>query len=677
MLCPYHKPGDRPIALLRICCDGRHYANYCLLPYILENEMGGKQKLFFLFFIFLFSQTVFATQKIPRVIVAPKHHSKLLTYTIKKIITRKQIKMSGAQKLSQLLQAVSGIQLKDFFGDGSRVTVGMRGFGDNAFGNTLILLNGSPLVNPTIAPSEFNEIPVSEIKQIEIMPGSSGVLYGDQAVGGVINIVTKAPKKHQRHAAISYGSYNTQKYQVAFSDVFKNGFGYRVNAQHYRSNHYRNHNKQQINNLGALITKKFTTGSFYLQYKNIDNHLQLPGYEQPGDRRAAKNNTDFNNQNNNILLAGLEKNINPNWRFKFDSLLRGMRGKGSYSLSPFKERQDDVALRPKVVGAVNLFNTTFMPVIGADYLNGKYKYDGTGYYYAAKQEEYAGYGQITAPLKSNLDLVFGARSAKSLSHKNALSQSGSGKNHATITNAGLLFYPNKNSQIFVKRAGSYRFPKADELALSQNNQQLKTQTGISYEGGYRWHNQVLQLFFDAYQLNLRNEILFVPNVNSPFLGRNENLAPTKRRGVMANFNYALHANWHILFNYNFVDAKFDSGVDAGKTVPFVARNTARVASDYTLHKNWELFAEGVYIGSCYLASDVQNLAGKLNGYMVYNANISYQHKPFTISFRCNNIFNKYYYSYAMTQYTGGGAHTSYFYPAPGRNFLLTVGVDIV
>lgn len=640
--------------------------------------MGGKLKIF-IFLFFFFMQAVFATQKIPRVIVAPKHHSKLLTEDVKKIITREQIKKSGAHQISQLLQAVSGIQLKDFFGDGSRVTVGMRGFGDNAFGNTLILLNGVPLVNPTIAPSEFNAIPISEIKQIEIIPGSSGVLYGDQAIGGVINIVTRAPKKHQRHAAISYGSYDTQKYQVMFSDIFKNGFGYRVHAQHYRSNHYRNHNRQQINNLGALITKKFVTGSFYLQYKNINNHLQLPGYEQPGDRRAAKNNTDFNNQDNNILLAGVEKNLNPNWRFKFNSLFKQMNGKGSYSLNPFKERQDDVALRPKFIGAINLFDTTFMPVFGADYLNGKYKYDGTGYYYAAKQEEYAGYGQITAPLKSNINLIFGARLAESSSHKNTLmfdqAQSGSGKNHATITNVGLFFYPNKTSQIFIKRAGSYRFPKADELALSQNNQQLKTQTGVSYEGGYRWHNQVLQLFFDAYQLNLRNEILFVPYLNGGLPGENKNLAPTKRRGFMVDGNYVLRANWHLLFNYNFVDAKFDSGVDAGKTVPFVARNTVRVASDYTFRKNWELFAEGVYIGSRYLASDVQNLADKLNGYMVYNANISYHHKPFTISLRCNNIFNKYYYSYGTVTYFAG-AYSKYFYPAPGRNFLLTVGVDI-
>ncbi len=140
---------------------------------------------------------------------------------------------------------------------------------------------------------------------------------------------------------------------------------------------------------------------------------------------------------------------------------------------------------------------------------------------------------------------------------------------------------------------------------------------------------------------------------------------------MINSNYALRTNWHIIFNYNFVNAKLDSG----KTVPFVARNTVRVASDYILQKNWELFAEGVYIGSRYLASDVQNLANKLSDHTVFNANINYHHKPFTVSLRCNNIFNKYYYSYGTVQYFNG-AYPSYFYPAPGRNFLLTITVDV-
>ncbi|MGD9108645.1 MAG: TonB-dependent receptor [Gammaproteobacteria bacterium] len=641
--------------------------------------MNNKHKIFFLVFTLLFTHIVFAARKIPRVIVAPEkktHRSKLLTPTIKKIITHKQIKASGAHKVSQLLQAVSGVQLQDMYGDGSRVAVGMRGFGDNAFGNTLILLNGLPLINPSIAPVNFNDIPVSDVKQIEIIPGSAGVLYGDQAVGGVINIVTKEPKKHQRHAEISYGSYNTQKYQLSFGDVFDNGFGYRISAQHDRTNNYRRHNRNKLNNISVLITKKFSDGNFYLQYRNIDNDLQFPGYEQPDDRRAAKNNVDFNNQNRNILLGGLEKNLNENWKFKIDSLFRNLHGYGLYDsnllISSFKERQDAFALRPKVIGMVNLFNTSLMSVFGIDYLNGRYKYDSVSYFYQAKQEEFAGYGQLTAPLKDNFDLVVGARSAVGSSN----ASSGTATNYATITNAGLFWHLNNHSQIFVQRAGSYRFPKADELALSKDNKLLKTQTGASYETGYRFGNERTKLLLDAYQLNLKNEILYVPDVGTPFPGRNENLEPTVRRGFIASFGYALLQNWHLSFDYNFVHAKFNAGNDKGKWVPFVAKNTFKVVSDYKFLKCWGLAVEGIYIGSRYPATDVQNIAKKLSGYAVLNANINYYHKPFTFSLRCNNITNKYYDAYATTQYIGS-SYSTYFYPAPGRNFLFTVAVDVV
>lgn len=639
--------------------------------------MDSKQKIFFLVFIIFFTHTIFAAEKIPRVIVASEknaHHSELLTPTIKKIITCKQIKESGAHKVSQLLQAVSAVQLQDMYGDGSRVAIGMRGFGDNAFGNTLILLNGLPLINPSIAPVSFNDIPISDIEQVEIIPGSVGVLYGDQAVGGAINIVTKKPTK-ERHAAISYGSYNAQKYQLGIGDVFENGFGFRINAQHDRADNYRQHNRNKLNDISALITKNFSDGDFYLQYRNIENDLQLPGPAQPGDRRAARNNVDFSNQNKNILLGGLEKSLNENWKFKIGSLFRNLHGNGlfktPYILSSFKERQNDVALRPKVVGVFNLFNTSLMPIIGIDYLNGRYKYDSSSYFYAARQEEFAGYGQLTAPLKNNFDLVVGARSAVG----NSNAPMGTSTNHATITNAGLFWHLNNYAQIFVQRAGSYRFPKADELALSKDNKLLKTQTGSSYEIGYRFGGERVALFLDAYQLNLKNEILYVPDVGTPFPGRNENLEPTVRRGFTTNFSYVLLQNWHLLFDYNFVHAKFNAGNDKGKWVPFVAQNTFKVASDWSFLQNFGLHAEGMYIGRRYPATDVKNIANELSGYLIFNANINYYHKPFTFALCCNNITNKYYDAYATTQYMGD-SYLTYFYPAPGRNFLFTVAVDV-
>ena len=88
----------------------------------------------------------------------------------------------------------AGIQLRHLYGSpiGSGDTVDLRGFGPYAQSNTLILVNGRRYQDFDLQGFDFASIPLNSIERIEITRGNSGtVLYGDGAVGGVINIVTK------------------------------------------------------------------------------------------------------------------------------------------------------------------------------------------------------------------------------------------------------------------------------------------------------------------------------------------------------------------------------------------------------------------------------------------------------------------------------------------------------
>ena len=123
------------------------------------------------------------------------------------IINTQNLQRTAVQNISQALYNKPGVQLLDTFGNNSIVAVGIRGFSSNASSNSLIVVNGFRLINPDLAAPDLNSIPVQDIQRIEIIPGSACVLYGDQAVGGVVNIITKQPQHFIFHLGSRHASY--------------------------------------------------------------------------------------------------------------------------------------------------------------------------------------------------------------------------------------------------------------------------------------------------------------------------------------------------------------------------------------------------------------------------------------------------------------------------------------
>src|SRR5206468_8332445 len=129
------------------------------------------------------------------------------------IITRTDLQRSPGQTVQDVLAREPGIQVSSLFGgvNGARTTVDMRGFGATGALNTLVLINGRRLNDFDIESIDLSVVPVNSIERIEITRGNSGaVLYGDGAVGGVINIITKVGVGLPPSARIqgTFGSYN-------------------------------------------------------------------------------------------------------------------------------------------------------------------------------------------------------------------------------------------------------------------------------------------------------------------------------------------------------------------------------------------------------------------------------------------------------------------------------------
>ncbi len=99
-------------------------------------------------------------------------------------IIKKYLKASGTVKLSQILQEQTGIQLTNFLGAG----VQLQGLSAEY---TLILINGEPIIGKNAGVVDLSRIIISNIKKVEIIKGPVSCLYGSDAIGGVINVITE------------------------------------------------------------------------------------------------------------------------------------------------------------------------------------------------------------------------------------------------------------------------------------------------------------------------------------------------------------------------------------------------------------------------------------------------------------------------------------------------------
>ena len=140
------------------------------------------------------------------------------------------------QNLSDALRQVPGVKLRETGGVGSDMQLMLDGFSGK---HVKVFIDGVPQegVGQSFG---LNNIPVTYADHIEVYRGVVPVEFGTDAIGGVINVVTKkTARRWYLDASYSYGSFNTHKSNVDFGQYFKNGLTYEINFfQNYSDNSY-------------------------------------------------------------------------------------------------------------------------------------------------------------------------------------------------------------------------------------------------------------------------------------------------------------------------------------------------------------------------------------------------------------------------------------------------------
>ena len=180
------------------------------------------------------------------------------------VITSEDIERRGAQTIEEALKVVPGLTAFSNIG-GSDAKISFRGMAPGKEEqNILFLIDGIPY-NSTVdtAGVNLNLIPVDTIERIEVVPNGGNVLYGEGAVAGVINIITKEGKNKKYYGTVGYerGSYDLKKYKVNVGSQITDRLSLNVNYLNKEVKNYRKHDTRDVEYADFNSKYKFDNGT--------------------------------------------------------------------------------------------------------------------------------------------------------------------------------------------------------------------------------------------------------------------------------------------------------------------------------------------------------------------------------------------------------------------------------
>ncbi|MBQ4914388.1 TonB-dependent receptor [Maribacter sp. MMG018] len=152
------------------------------------------------------------------------------------LINKKQLQQTGVTRLDQILREQTGVILTPDATTGGGEGVQMQGIASDYI---LVLIDGVPMVGRSSGNLDLSRFAIGNVKQIEVVRGPSSSLFGSEALGGVINIITEKPTKEIFSGEVSHriATFNNQNTNLSLSQRAKK-FGYSIFVDRLSTNGY-------------------------------------------------------------------------------------------------------------------------------------------------------------------------------------------------------------------------------------------------------------------------------------------------------------------------------------------------------------------------------------------------------------------------------------------------------
>lgn len=608
------------------------------------------------------------------VIVANRFENNIRDISTKvEIISEHKIQKLNGTRLPDIIKNSSSVFVKSYGSTPSLQTISINGLGAE---HTLILFDGVKLNSFQNSVVDLSLIPVENISSIEILNNGASSIYGSEAIGGVINIISNNKLSNytgndfQFKAALSGGSYNTLRYTLGLYQKI-NSFDARIfynkeksdgNFKYYYDDGINIKEKERENAAYSIYDIGFNSQYIFDEYNRIkfittysDQDKQVPGIET-GTPPAKTIQTDKNW--NNILISenilSSKYSIFTSFNFQnnlmnydVEPLTHSFYKNIVYSISPelrWKNENNNIVLAYNYSYgslASNEVDSGAIRNIHSVYLStGLLAANGFRVYPSARYDHYSDLDDDVFTYKLGI-------------------------NYQPFSKVDLSFKANAGN--------NFRAPTFNDLYWKESgNKDLKPERSFNAEAGFIYFFNMFfagQIEFTYTYIYARDKIVWTPQRN--FIWTPINIAQSESNNFLVNLSLRKDLDEDFALGFesgvNFTNSKktsesFLNDPTTGKYFPYLPLQTIKTGLMLG-YKFIELNLFYSYIGKRF--SDFENKKS-FNPYNILDGNFSIKTKIWEINsvikFEVNNLTNTSY-------------ETISGYPMPLRNFMLTLTIN--
>ena len=658
----------------------------------------------------------------PIVVTANRTASTLSSSTVGvSVLSPRELSALPSRNAASLLGFVPGISFLDFDGLGIAPQSVTRGFyGGGEAESVIVMLNGKPINNMENGLVNWEAITSSPTITIEVLRGGSSSLYGDAAIGAVINVRTQAPVETTTRFKASTGNLGVRTAQASMMSQ-----RYSFLADFSTSEGFRDHSDRKAGTI---------QGSYQLLQEpsrslELSGSVNLRDFDTPGPLRS----TDETKEGaESLAFFQFDGTSEQTYRASLDGKWALDLGRLSTSLSGHVRNQDLVRTLPlsadfadtqerKVdagglktniqladislpipmehhltIGVDAFFgslDTRYAPIatggLGDAYLGasgepGDLVSDGT-----ASRAGFAGYAQLELDPTSRLNVSLGVRAdwlEDSFDEVEGLSEAVPSASHSAVSpKAGINYRYASSSEhvgnMYANVSRSFKAPTLDQLydlrafpvpfppfSIQIANAELTPQEGTSYEVGF-YHRIATPsgwsalVSTSAYSIDMTNEIDFSFETFS-----NINIGKSSHNGIETGIKIEKAGHGSAFVNYTLQDVTSQKGENKGNAIKAIPKHSfsGGIVADLGA-----VSASVVLKGLRKMYVDDANTQS-LPNYATVDARVAFARNNYTLSLDVFNALDKQYNSTAYPD--PGGSDVLFIFPAALRT--VSIGIEV-